>query len=57
MYATKVMPSSTTAKDIRKPTLRHMEQKYRSGPWQSSYWGKYSHDLVIEEQRLWRPYV
>jgi hypothetical protein len=26
-YATMAIPSMTTAKDMRKPTLRHMEQK------------------------------
>ena len=31
-YAIKVMPSMTTAKDIRKPTVRHMEQKLRLSP-------------------------
>lgn len=39
---------------IRKPTERHMEQKYRS-PWQSWARGKYSQVLVREEQRRWRP--
>lgn len=26
-YATRHMPSKTTAKDMRKPTVRHIEQK------------------------------
>lgn len=36
MYVTMLMPCSTTANDIRNPTERHIEQKYRSSPWQSS---------------------
>lgn len=55
-YATMPMDSRTTASDIKKPTLRHMEQKYRSSPWQSSYCGKGSQVPVNDEQRRWRPY-
>lgn len=54
-YATMLIPSSTTAKDIRNPTDRHIEQKYRSSPWQSSRWGKLSQVSVREEHRRWRP--
>jgi hypothetical protein len=50
-----LIPSSTTAKDIRNPTDRHIEQKYRSSPWQSSRWGKLSQVSVREEHRRWRP--
>ena len=32
MYVTMLIPCSTTANDIRNPTERHMEQKYRSSP-------------------------
>ena len=42
--------STTTAKDMRKPTLRHSEQKVRSR-WQSSNLGKGSHLPNKEEQR------
>lgn len=50
MNAMRVMPSITTANDMRKPTERHMEQKYRS-PWQSLLCGKNSQVWVSEEQR------
>lgn len=50
-YVTMLMPCRTTAKDIKNPTERHMEQKYRSSPWQSSRCGKLSQVLVREEQR------
>ena len=53
--ATKVANSSTTEKFIRKPTLLHMEQKYRSSPWQSSGTGKGVQPEVREEQRRCRP--
>lgn len=32
MYDIRAIPSITTAKDIKKPTVRHMEQKGRSLP-------------------------
>jgi hypothetical protein len=38
--ATSVANSNTAAKLIMNPTLLHMEQKYRSSAWQSSYCGK-----------------
>ncbi|KAL8690048.1 MAG: hypothetical protein Q9218_004417 [Villophora microphyllina] len=56
MNAMSVMPSITTPNDMRKPTERHMEQKYRS-PWQSLACGKYSQVWVREEQRRWRPVI
>lgn len=55
-YAMSDMPSMTTAKDIKKPTERHMEQKYRSFS-QSSRRGKCSHLPVREEQNRCSPYV
>lgn len=55
-YVTRLIPCRTTAKDIRNPTERHIEQKYRSSPRQSSCWGKCSQVSVREEQRRWRPY-
>lgn len=54
-YVTTLMPCKTIAKDMRNPTDRHMEQKYRSSPWQSSRCGKLSQVSVMEEQRRWRP--
>lgn len=54
-YDTTLIACSTTANDIRNPTDRHIEQKYRSRPWQSCGCGKSSHVFVIDEQRRWRP--
>lgn len=54
MYAIVVIPSITTAKLIRKPTERHMLQKYRSCA-QSTGCGKGEHVWVREEHRRWRP--
>jgi hypothetical protein len=54
-YVTMLMPSNTTVKDIKNPTDRHIEQKYRSSPWQSSLCGKLSQVSVSEEQRWCRP--
>ena len=67
--AAMVMPSMTTANDIRKPTDLHMLQKYLFSPWQSSSLGNSTHsreevtrnessggNFVFEHLR-WRPYV
>jgi hypothetical protein len=54
--ATMVASSMITAKDMKKPTLLHILQNVGSRS-QSLYWGKGSQPPVIEEHRLWRPYV
>jgi hypothetical protein len=54
-YATMVTNSITTASDIRKPTDLHMEQKYLSVPWQSSYRGKSWHEECVDEQLRCKP--
>lgn len=41
--------------EMRKPAVRHKEQKMRSGPWQSSKVGKGVQVFEMEEQREWRP--
>lgn len=63
-----VMPSMTTAKLMRNPTLRHMLQKYRSSPRHSLYRGNSTHSNLecpatcpipggtfVFEHRRWRP--
>jgi hypothetical protein len=52
---TRVHSSMTTAKVMRKPTVRHMLQKDESLT-QSVVRGKGTHSPVTAEQRLWRPY-
>lgn len=55
--ATSVASSNTAAAVIMNPTLRHMEQKWRSVPWQSSYCGKGRQLLSTDEQLSCRPIV
>lgn len=55
MKETSVHSSTTTEKEIRKPTVRHMLQKDGSFA-QSLARGKGSQVSVMAEQRLWRPY-
>jgi hypothetical protein len=58
-----VIPSITTAKDIKNPTDRHILQKYLSSPPQSSGVGKDEQCSFVAEResvfehRLCRPYV
>jgi hypothetical protein len=52
---TSVHSSMTTAKEMRKPTVRHMLQKDGSFV-QSDVRGKGTHLPVTAEQRLWSPY-
>ncbi len=52
MHANSIIKLKFTAK----PVLLQILQKYLSSLRQSSYCGKGSHLLVIEEQRLCRPY-
>jgi hypothetical protein len=52
---TRVHSSMTTAKEMRKPTVRHMLQKDGSFS-QSLVRGKGTQVPEIAEQRLWRPY-
>jgi hypothetical protein len=54
MNETSVHSSITTAKEMRKPTVRHELQKAGSFV-QSLERGKGSHSPVSAEQRLWRP--
>jgi hypothetical protein len=55
MNETSVHSSTTTEKEIRKPTVRHMLQKDGSFA-QSLACGKGSQVFVMAEQRLWSPY-
>jgi hypothetical protein len=52
---TSVQSSATTAKEIKKPTVRHMLQKAGCLP-HSDVLGKGSQAPVSAEQRVWRPY-
>ncbi len=53
---TSVASYNTIERDIRKPVLLHMEQKYLSSPEQSSLDGKVRHrGSDSDEQLLWRP--
>lgn len=52
---TSVHSSTTTANEMRKPTVRHMLQKEGSLV-QSLVLGKGTQVPVTAEQRLWRPY-
>ena len=56
-YATIVASSNTAANDIKKPTDRHIEQKYLSLPEQSAFCGKCIQILLVEEQLRCRPIV
>jgi hypothetical protein len=51
---TSVQSSRTTSKEMRKPTVRHMLQKYLSLVHVSSF-GNGVQVPVTLEQRLWRP--
>ena len=53
---TSVHSSSTTAKDMKKPTVRHMLQKAHLSPTQSCARGTRTHVPVTVEQRRERPY-
>lgn len=52
---TMAQSSTTTPKEVRKPTVRHMLQKDGSFV-QSLILGKGTQVPVTAEQRLWRPY-
>jgi len=55
MKETMAHSSTTTPKEVRKPTVRHMLQKDGSFA-QSLILGKGTQVPVTAEQRLWRPY-
>lgn len=52
---TSVASSTTTVKDIRKPTDFHVWQKFFLSPIQSVALGNASHVPFTLEQNLWRP--